>query len=69
MSIPRSVQLQFRTIEGALLAQAIDSKGNVVMVEALPNMRSYLDALGFKWVIGSQSVWTREEALTEFKAG
>lgn len=63
MSIPRSVQLQFRTIEGALLAQAVDNKGNVVMVEALPQMRSYLDALGFSWVVGSQSVWTRDEDL------
>lgn len=60
MSIPRSVQLQFRTIDGALLAQAVDRKGNVVMVEALPQMRSYLDALGFKWVTGSQGVWTRD---------
>ena len=29
-------------------------------VEALPQMRGYLDALGFKWVTGSQGVWTRE---------
>jgi len=60
MSIPKSIQLQFRTIDGALLAQAIDNQGNVVMVEALPQMRGYLDALGFKWVTGSQGVWTHE---------
>ena len=60
MSIPKSIQLQFRTIDGALLAQAIDNQGNVVMVEALPQMRGYLDALGFKLVTGSQGVWTRE---------
>lgn len=60
MSIPKSIQLQFRTIDGALLAQAVDADGNVVMVEALPQMRGYLDALGFHWVTGSQGVWTRE---------
>lgn len=57
---PCEVVLHFRTINGALLAEARDkSTGETVMVEALPQMRGWLDALGFHYVMGSNGQWAK----------
>lgn len=55
---PREVILHFRTINGALLAEARDkSTGETVMVEALHQMRGWLDAMRFQYVMGSNGEW------------
>lgn len=62
MSIPKEIQLHFRTINGALLAEVRDTKGEVWMAEALGEIRKWLDHLGFQWVVGSNGIWARGEA-------
>lgn len=57
------VQLRFKTVHRNLLGMIVDPRtGECLLAEPLAECAGWFEAMGYRWVAGSNGLWRRGEA-------